>query len=447
MICDSPYKEDNSPLSLEARHSIPSYRGNNIENNFNELQRNTKNFDSSNKMKQHWELIESYYVSRLDSLQKEIEQNTIENLKLSKCRDELLREVIRLTERSTELSLKNESLSRIIAEKENKVTAFMYNPPSEPTQPAQPLEPLQPSQLLQRLQQNATAVGVTLKDPSSSDNLPNVTINDDNKPEPSKSEPRSKKEPGLFRQLSLRLSTRKRRQQEDLTQSENTNDHAKANLVIPEAILHPAMVVESPLEKRKGLMFGNDLIEQSKHENLMIPSIITRCIEQVESRGLDVEGIYRKSGSYNQVKDLQEALEENTKIQLSDYDDIAVITSVLKIYLRSLPKPLLSNDFILSPMINNSQERLNKMYNLLHAMPREVYCTTKYLVQHLRRVHENQAINRMPSKNLAVVFGPTLMRFTGDIVIGNEEKQTHEMINTVDFIIMQSHILFADYYP
>lgn len=93
-------------------------------------------------------------------------------------------------------------------------------------------------------------------------------------------------------------------------------------------------------------MFGNDLIEQSKQENLMIPSIITRCIEQVESRGLDVEGIYRKSGSYNQVKDLQEALEENMKIQLSDYDDIAVITSVLKIYLRSLPKPLLSNDFI-----------------------------------------------------------------------------------------------------
>ncbi|EIE86466.1 hypothetical protein RO3G_11177 [Rhizopus delemar RA 99-880] len=374
-------------------------------------------------MKQHWELIESYYVSRLDSLQKEIEQNTIENLKLSKCRDELLREVIRLTERSTELALKNESLSRIIAEKENKVTAFMYNPSSEPIQPAQPLEPLQPSQLLQHLQQSTPAVGVTLKDPSSSDNLPNVTINDDNKPEPSKSEPRPKKEPGLFRQLSLRLSTRKRRQKEDLTQSENTNDHAKANLVIPEAILHPAMVVDSPLEKRKGLMFGNDLIEQSKQENLMIPSIITRCIEQVESRGLDVEGIYRKSGSYNQVKDLQEALEENTKIQLSDYDDIAVITSVLKIYLRSLPKPLLSNDFILSPTINNSQERLNKM------------------------VHENQAINRMPSKNLAVVFGPTLMRFTGDIVIGNEEKQTHEMINTVDFIIMQSHILFADYYP
>lgn len=48
----------------------------------------------------------------------------------------------------------------------------------------------------------------------------------------------------------------------------------------------------------------------------------------------------------------------------------------------------------------------------------------------------------MTSKNLAVVFGPTLMRF----ISGNEEQQMHDMINTLDYIILQSHILFADYY-
>jgi hypothetical protein len=47
----------------------------------------------------------------------------------------------------------------------------------------------------------------------------------------------------------------------------------------------------------------------------------------------------------------------------------------------------------------------------------------------------------MPSKNLAVVFGPTLMRFT----VGNEEQQMRDMINTVEYVILQSHILFADY--
>jgi hypothetical protein len=48
----------------------------------------------------------------------------------------------------------------------------------------------------------------------------------------------------------------------------------------------------------------------------------------------------------------------------------------------------------------------------------------------------------MPSKNLAVVFGPTLMRFT----VGNEEQQMRDIINTLYYFILQSNILFADYY-
>lgn len=57
------------------------------------------------------------------------------------------------------------------------------------------------------------------------------------------------------------------------------------------------------------------------------------------------------------------------------------------------------------------------------------------------RVHQHAISNKMTSTNLAVVFGPTLMRF----VAGNEEHQMKEMIQTVDFIILQSHILFAEY--
>lgn len=52
----------------------------------------------------------------------------------------------------------------------------------------------------------------------------------------------------------------------------------------------------------------------------------------------------------------------------------------------------------------------------------------------------------MNSKNLAVVFGPTLMRLNDDET-ENKERQTHEMIDTIEFIILQSHTLFADYYP
>lgn len=57
------------------------------------------------------------------------------------------------------------------------------------------------------------------------------------------------------------------------------------------------------------------------------------------------------------------------------------------------------------------------------------------------RVCANHFKTRMTSRNLAVVFGPTLMRFT----VGNEEQQMRDMINTVEYVLLQSSTLFANY--
>jgi hypothetical protein len=62
--------------------------------------------------------------------------------------------------------------------------------------------------------------------------------------------------------------------------------------------------------------------------------------------GLSVEGIYRKSGAFAQVKELQDAFDENKNPKLSKYQDINVITSLLKMYFRELPVPLIPSDFI-----------------------------------------------------------------------------------------------------
>ncbi|CAO3697856.1 hypothetical protein G6F70_007418 [Rhizopus microsporus] len=375
----------------------------------------------------HWELIESYYVSHLNQLQKQIEQRSLENSRLTDIRDDLLKQVVRLTERSTELSLKNEQLSRLIAEKENKVTAFMYN------------------------QQDHAVLGVTLEDPPApSIHSSNTSISDSYHKQSgtSKSDIKIKREPGLFRQLSLRLSTRRRRQDDSAKEvSQPEADDAKENHV-SEPVLHPAMVVQNEVTteetRERNSLFGKDLAEQVKIEGSRIPLIVTKCVQEIELRGLTVEGIYRKSGSLQQVKDLQDMMETSQDVNLSECD-IAVVASLLKLYLRSLPVPLIPNKMIL-PCTISPQERLNKTYSLLHGLPNEIYCTTKYIAQHLRRIHDHQSANRMNSKNLAVVFGPTLMRLNDDET-ENKERQTHEMIDTIEFIILQSHTLFADYYP
>lgn len=94
------------------------------------------------------------------------------------------------------------------------------------------------------------------------------------------------------------------------------------------------------------MLFGNDLIEQAKSENSVIPSVVLKCIREVESRGLSVEGIYRKSGTFGQVRELQEAFNENKNPKLSQYQDIHVVATLLKLYFRELSSPLITNAFI-----------------------------------------------------------------------------------------------------
>lgn len=93
------------------------------------------------------------------------------------------------------------------------------------------------------------------------------------------------------------------------------------------------------------VLFGSDLVERTEYERRHIPSVVTRCIEEVELRGMDVEGIYRKTGGNSQVKAIREGFEKQDDFDISDPDlDITAVTSVLKQYFRKLPTPLLTYD-------------------------------------------------------------------------------------------------------
>lgn len=92
-------------------------------------------------------------------------------------------------------------------------------------------------------------------------------------------------------------------------------------------------------------MFGSDLSERVAIENQDVPIIVQECIKAVESRGLDYEGIYRKSGGAAQIRSIQLSFDQGEKVDLCDeeeYNDVCAITSVLKQYFRELPNPLLT---------------------------------------------------------------------------------------------------------
>lgn len=93
------------------------------------------------------------------------------------------------------------------------------------------------------------------------------------------------------------------------------------------------------------VLFGSDLTARCEFEKQMIPRIVSRCIEEVELRGMDVEGIYRKSGGTSQVNQVRSGFEADNDHDISDPDlDIHSVTSALKNYFRRLPVPLITFD-------------------------------------------------------------------------------------------------------
>ncbi|KDN70566.1 putative RhoGAP domain-containing protein [Colletotrichum sublineola] len=193
-------------------------------------------------------------------------------------------------------------------------------------------------------------------------------------------------------------------------------------------------------------LFGSDLTERADYERRTIPSVVTRCIEEVELRGMDIEGIYRKTGGNSQVKMIQEGFDKSEDYDISDPSlDITAVTSVLKQYFRKLPMPLLTYEVydrvLESNALTDQTERCDHLRKVFSSMPERHRDCLEFLMFHLARVAQREPENLMSPKNLAVVFAPTIMR---DTSLEREMTDMHAKNLAVQFVIENSHTIFTD---
>ncbi|KAM7214115.1 hypothetical protein V8F06_010491 [Rhypophila decipiens] len=214
---------------------------------------------------------------------------------------------------------------------------------------------------------------------------------------------------------------------------------------MPKSMAMANMSSPAPAEAPSTL-FGSDLVERADYERRQIPSVVTRCIEEVELRGMDVEGIYRKTGGNSQVKMIQEGFDKTEDFDISDPSlDITAVTSVLKQYFRKLPNPLLTFEvyerILESNMIQNDAERCNHLRQTVNMLPPKHRDCLEFLMFHLARVARREPENLMSPKNLAVVFAPTIMR---DHSLEKEMTDMHSKNLAVQYIIENSHTIFGE---
>ncbi|KJZ79198.1 hypothetical protein HIM_01349 [Hirsutella minnesotensis 3608] len=193
-------------------------------------------------------------------------------------------------------------------------------------------------------------------------------------------------------------------------------------------------------------LFGSELAERADYERRQIPTVVTRCIEEVELRGMDQEGIYRKTGGNSQVNMIKDGFEKSESFDISDPDlDITAVTSVLKQYFRRLPTPLLTFDVyervLESNAIVDETDRCDHLRKTFLSMPQSHRDCLEFLIFHLTRVAQREPENLMSPKNLAVVFAPTIMR---DLSIEREMTDMHAKNIAVQYVIENSHRIFDD---
>uniref|UniRef100_A0A8C8F9P3 Rho GTPase activating protein 10 n=1 Tax=Oncorhynchus tshawytscha TaxID=74940 RepID=A0A8C8F9P3_ONCTS len=150
----------------------------------------------------------------------------------------------------------------------------------------------------------------------------------------------------------------------------------------------------------------------------------------------------------NAINAIETRDEKSNDVDLSTCEewDVKTITSTLKLYLRSLPEPLMTyglyKDFIAPAKGGSPESRSQAIHCLVHKLPEKNRLVLGLLLKHLATVAAHSKLNLMTVANLGVVFGPTLMRPQEDTVAAIMDLKFQNIV--VEILIEQHEKIFGD---
>ncbi|XP_069373297.1 rho GTPase-activating protein 22 isoform X5 [Paralichthys olivaceus] len=169
-----------------------------------------------------------------------------------------------------------------------------------------------------------------------------------------------------------------------------------------------------------GGIFGQRLEDTVQYEKKfgprLAPLLVEQCVDFIRERGLDEEGLFRMPGQANLVKDLQEAFDCGDKPLFDSNTDIHTVASLLKLYLRELPEPVIPfskyEDFLTCAQLlaKDEEEGVQELGNQVSTLPLPNFNLLKYICKFLDEVQSHCTENKMSVQNLATVFGPNILR-------------------------------------
>jgi len=159
-------------------------------------------------------------------------------------------------------------------------------------------------------------------------------------------------------------------------------------------------------------IFGAPLKAGCK-EGQNIPDIVEQAIKYIDERALEVEGIFRLSGSQILIEQYRDKFNQGVDVVLAHENDPHTVAGLLKLYFREMPEPILTYDlydsFLAAQAEKDTEKQRFALRTLIRQLPSINQAVLTYLMKFLIRVERYADVNMMAIHNLATVFAPNLL--------------------------------------
>ncbi|KAM5245975.1 rho GTPase-activating protein 20 [Ctenodactylus gundi] len=166
----------------------------------------------------------------------------------------------------------------------------------------------------------------------------------------------------------------------------------------------------SPTSPMPGQLFGISLEDICENDNM--PKSVLDMLFFLHQKGPLTKGIFRQSANMKSCRELKEKLNSGVEVHL-DCESIFVIASVLKDFLRNIPRSIFSSDlydqWICVMDQGNDEEKINTIQRLLDQLPRANVILLRYLFGVLHTIEQQSSSNQMNAFNLAVCIAPSVL--------------------------------------
>ncbi|XP_053976586.1 ralA-binding protein 1 [Hylaeus volcanicus] len=163
-------------------------------------------------------------------------------------------------------------------------------------------------------------------------------------------------------------------------------------------------------------VFGVSLhlaVERSRcHDGVELPLVVRDCIDYVEEHGMNIEGLYKVPGVKSKVQHLKKLYNNREPANISEFEP-TVATSLLILFLRELPEPVLENSETISRFeqaasTKDVAQREAQLVQLTQQLPECNKVLLAWVILHLDHVTAREKTTKMNAQTVSMTLSPVL---------------------------------------